>query len=134
MVAILTASADVAALPACTYLRASLDLRVTLPKECRWGSKAMITRVFGWHFLNGRLKLSWKEFHRKVKERRTKYWQVHHANKDPSHTLSERLQIVTHSRNQREQKHAFASRAPLAAHCAQTFVRVSWNVRARIRL
>ena len=95
MVAVLTASADIAALPACTYLRASLDLRVTLPKECRWGSKAMITRAFGWHFLNGRLKLSWKEFHRKVKDQRTKYhWQLHHTNEDPSRTLAERLQIV----------------------------------------
>ena len=61
--------------------------------------------VFGWHFLNGKLKLSWKEFHRKLKQRRTAYhWQVHHTNQEPSRTLAEHLQIVTHSRNQREQK------------------------------
>ena len=119
MVTVLTVSADVAALPARTYVWASLDLRVTLPKECRWGRKAMITRDFGWHFLNDRLKLSWKEFHRKVKEQRTQYDRhVHHTNKDPSHTLAERLQIVTHSRHQREQKHLLASRTPSTAHCA----------------
>ena len=95
----LTSSSKARAASACTYPRASLDLRVTLPKECRWGCKAMISRVFAWHFLSGRLKLSWKEFHRKLGKARTAYhWQVHHTNQDPSHTLGNRLSIVTHSR------------------------------------
>ena len=98
----LTSSAWARAASACTYLRASLDLRVTLPKECRWGCKAMISRVFAWHFLNGKMKLSWKEFHRKLGRARTVYhWQVHHLNKDPTHTLGNRLSIMTHSRHQR---------------------------------
>ena len=98
----LTSSAQARAAAACTYLRASLDLRVTLPKECRWGCKAMISRVFAWHFLNGKMKLSWQEFHRKVGRARTAYhWQVHHLNKDPTHTLGNRLSIMTHSRHQR---------------------------------
>ena len=42
----LTSSAQARAAAACTYLRASLDLRVTLPKECRRGCKAMILCVF----------------------------------------------------------------------------------------
>ena len=79
----------------------------------------MILRVFAWHFLNGKLKLSWKEFHRRLGKGRTAYyWQAHHTNHDPSGTLSNCLEIASHSRNQREQKMTWFCALDLISHVA----------------
>jgi hypothetical protein len=85
-----------------TWAGPRVDLRLGLPVAACWGAKGVASRVFAWHFLNTG-KLSWAEFNMPHPIRpKSFYWQVHHANKNPSATLADQLKIVKHTTNEKD--------------------------------
>lgn len=90
-----------------------LDLCVALPEGAGWGKCIVVSRVFGFHFLNGSLKLSKAKFQRPHPHVEGSYfYQMDHTNDDWRYTLAENLKIENWKNNQSGQVARRTSKEP----------------------